>query len=112
VLRRQKVCSPSGCLSAWPALLAANSLVHAAARTRARPPPPPPPTPPPTPTTAALGKRHAVTKALDRLTVQVFHLEVCDWVWWWRWWRCCVCVWRFAGIMDSARPQLAQSAAG
>jgi hypothetical protein len=60
----------------------------------------------------ALGKRHAVTKALDRLTVQVFHLEVCDWVWWWRWWRCCVCVWRFAGIMDSARPQLAQSAAG
>jgi hypothetical protein len=46
VLRRQKVCSPSGCLSAWPALLAANSLVHAAARTRARPPPPPPTHPP------------------------------------------------------------------
>ncbi len=28
---------------------------------------------------AALGKRHPVTKALDRLTVQVFHLEVGCW---------------------------------
>ena len=37
---------------------------------------PSPPLPPSPARRPALGKRHAVTKALDRLTVQVFHLEV------------------------------------